>query len=234
MASANLGLGSSNPFLQDQNPYLQQMIEQTGGDLTKAWNTTALPAFNAAMMRSGSFGNAGVNEATALGADQLQGNIADAAGRMRFADYNQRAGMYMQQQGFDEGQRQFDQNLGRATFNDAYSQNMGNLGATLQLLNLYGGANTSDMGNATTEQNAPLNYYQQFAQTANTLGGRGGSTTATQGTTSNPIAGALGGAQLGQSLSNWWGGGSSQPISQPNQQAFEDFGAGNGWWGTGG
>lgn len=238
----NLGLGgtSVNPFLGNENPYLQQIIDKTTGDLVKQYNTTAAPAFNAGAIRSGSFGNSGIDESQRLAQSQLQQNIGDNASKLRFNDYLQQQNMYGQQQQanfaqqqFGEGQRQFDQNFGRATFNDAFSQNQTNLQAALGLLGWQGGLNQTDITNTTAQQNAPLSYLQQISQIGSGIGGMGGTSTQTQGTTSNPLVSGLGAAQL---ANNWWNtsGGGSTPISASNQNAFDSFGASNGWWGTAG
>jgi hypothetical protein len=112
---------------------------------------------------------------------------------------------------------------------------MGNLQAGIGLLGMLGNTNTGDINATTQQQNAPLSYLQQFSQIANSLGGNGGTTTGTQGTSSNPLVSAAGGAQLGNSAMNWWNtrqNGGSAPISQSNQNAFDNFGSSNGWWGT--
>jgi hypothetical protein len=50
---------SANPYLGTNNPYLQQNVNAAQGDIIRNYNTSAQPAYNAAMVRSGSFGNAG-------------------------------------------------------------------------------------------------------------------------------------------------------------------------------
>jgi hypothetical protein len=44
------------------NPYLDQQVQDSLGDTTKAWNMVQQPAFNKAMVNSGSFGNSGVDQ----------------------------------------------------------------------------------------------------------------------------------------------------------------------------
>lgn len=55
---------------------------------------------------------------------------------------------------------------------------------------------------ATTMQNTPMNYWQQFGQGANSLGQSGGSSMTTATNPSNPYASALGGAQLANAWYN--------------------------------
>ncbi|OUM01748.1 hypothetical protein A8M77_14395 [Variovorax sp. JS1663] len=199
-------MGTSNPFLGTSNPYLQQMIDAASGDVVRNFNLTARPASNAAMVRSGSFGNSGLEEMARNDEKNLQGSLADIATKLRYGDYTQQQGMYQWQKNFDEGSRRYEQDFDRNVFNDSYAQNMGNLQAGIGLLGTLGGYNALDYQNATGEQNAPLSYLQQFSQIASGLGGMGGTTTGTQGTSSNPLLGALGGAQLGNS---WWNRGNS-------------------------
>ena len=212
----DLGYGAAadntNPFLGEANPYLQDVVDLTTRDMTDAYNRTVVPAQNAAALRSGSFGNSGLAELAQADARGLQTSIGDPASKLRFNDYTQRQGMYQFQKQLDENQRQFDLGYGRSLFNDAYGQNMGNLQAGLGLLGTLQGFNANDITNTTNQQNAPLQYWQQFMNGANGIGQGYGTTTAVQGTTSNPVGAALGGAQLGSSLYN--------------------YGQNNGWWGS--
>lgn len=230
MQTTNLGLGGvANPFLEANNPYLQDIINMTGGDLVKQWNTVAQPAYNSAMIKSGSFGNSGVAEMNRLGQQDLQKSLTDSASKLRFNDYAQRAGLFGQQQNFNEGQRRYEQDFDRAVFNDSFGQGQQTLQSSLGLLDWMSGRNGMDAANAGAIYDAPLSYAQRIGQIGTAAGGLGGSTTSAQGTSSNPLATALGGAQIG---SSWWNRNNSQPISQGNQDAFESWGSNNGWFGT--
>lgn len=235
----NLGLGTTatNPFIANANPNLDAIVNQVTGDMTKQYNLTTTPAFNAAMLKSGSFGNSGVDEMN-RNSQQLQSQaIGDAASKLRYNDYQQRQQMYQWQQQQDANNGQFNLNFGRNVYNDAYSQNMNNLTTGIGLLGTLGGYNQQDINNSTMQQNTPLNYWNQFQQAANGLGNGFGTSTSssTTGTSSSPIASAAGGAQLGNSAMNWWNrqsNGGSAPISPSNQQGFDNFGSSNNWWGT--
>lgn len=220
MADAtNLGLGGvQNPFLGTDNPYLTKAIDMASGDLLRNFNLSAQPAYNAAMVRSGSFGNSGLDELNRNAQSQLQTSLGDTASKLRFNDYQTQAGLFNNQRDFNEGQRQFDLGFGRNVYNDAYSQNMNNLQTGISLLGTLGGYNASDISNTTNQQNAPLNYWNQFSQGANSIGQGYGTTTGTQGTTSNPFMSAIGGAQLGNQAMNWWNqnNGSNSGITGTN------------------
>jgi hypothetical protein len=60
------------------------------------------------------------------------------------------------------------------------------------------GWNQQGINNATTIQNTPLNYYSQFANIGQGLGGMGSSQS--QNLQGNPWLGALGGYQLGSRI----------------------------------
>lgn len=230
---SNLGMGSGNPFLGAGNPYLQSIIDLSSQDLVNNFNRTQLPAYNAAMLKSGSFGNSAIDEMTRAGQSDLQKNLGDLASKLRFNDYTQQQGMFQWQKNFDESARRYEQDFDRGVFNDAWGQNRQNLMDGLGLLSVLGGFNASDINNSTTQQNTPLDYLQRFSGIAQGLGGMGGTGTQTQGTSSNPLASALGGAQLG---SKWWGSnggwdwgsndysGSSTNPSAPNYENQMDRG----------
>lgn len=220
--TSNMGMGGYvNPYLDKQNPQLQQIIDNSTGDLTRSYNMTAVPAQNKAAVQSGSFGNSALAEGAAYGAEGLGRNIADATAKLRFNDYTQQQDMY-----------KWDQSFGRDLFNDSYAQNMGNANFGLSLLGMLNGQSTQDLSDANTIQDTPLNYWQTFNNAANGLGQGFGSSSSTTGTTSNPALTAAGGAQLGQSLWNRNTSNTTAPISQENQANFDSFGGSNGWWGT--
>ena len=81
---------TANPYLGEGNPYLTQSIGDAQGDMVRAWNTVQAPAFDTAMSRSGSFGNANVAQAAGFGADTLQRNLGRVSTDMRLADLSQR------------------------------------------------------------------------------------------------------------------------------------------------
>lgn len=182
-----------NPYLGQGNPYLQANIDNAQGDIVRNWNTAVQPAYNSAMVKSGSFGNEGVNQMNQNAALTTQKALGQVSDSMRMQDYNNQQQMY-----------QWDQGFNRSLYNDAYSQNMNNLTTGVGLLGTLNGYNANDLTNANNIQNTPLNYWSNFSNAANGMGQGYGSTTGTIGSTSNPIMSALGGAQLGQSAMGWW------------------------------
>lgn len=199
-----------NPFLGRDNPYLTDKINQAQGDLVRNYNLTTQPAYNNAMVKSGSFGNAGVQQMNENAQQNLQKSLGDISTNLRGQDYQNQQGMY-----------QWDQNFNRSLYNDAYSQNMNNLTTGVGLLGTLAGYNAQDLQNGTTIQNTPYNYWSQFNNAANSLGqGYGTSTGSVSGGGYDPITSAIGGAQLGRSL---WGSSNWQPNTS----------TGSGDWATG-
>lgn len=180
------------------NPYLQPAIDAAQGDIVRNYNLSTQPAYNSAMVRSGSFGNSGVQQLNENAQLNLQKSLGDVSSNMRNNDY------------------QFNNQFNRSLFNDAYSQNQQNLQTGIGLLDRMQAYDSTATGNATTQQNTPLNYWQQFSQGANSIGqGYGTSTGSQSGGGSNPWVSALGGAQLGSSVAKGmgWGGGWSPSTS---------------------
>jgi hypothetical protein len=183
----------TNPYLGQSNPYLESSIDKAQGDVVRNYNMTTQPAYNSAMVKSGSFGNSGVEQMNANAQKNLQGSLGDISTSMRGQDYESQKNMY-----------QWDQGFNRSLYNDAYSQNMNNLTTGVGLLGTMAGYNANDLANANNIQNTPLNYWSNFANQANGFGQGYGTQTGTVGTTSSPLTSALGGAQLGQAAMGWW------------------------------
>lgn len=240
LEDANLGLGANsglsnptaNPFLTGaNNPYLQKNIDASIEDLVKGYNLAQVPAQNAAAVRSGSFGNSALGELAQQDQNILQKNIGNLTNTARLNDYSNQQQLYMQQQAANTAANQWNLGFDKSVFDTGFNQNQQNLQTGIGLLGTLAGYNQGDYNLATSAQNTPLNYWSQFANQANGFGQGYGTSTSTQGTTSNPALAAAGGAQLG---SSWWNrnGGGSTPISAENQANFDSFGSSNGWWGT--
>lgn len=173
------------------NPYLQPAIDAAQGDIVRNFNLTTQPAYNSAMVRSGSFGNAGVQQLNENAQLNLQKSLGDVSSTMRNNDY------------------QFNQQFNRSLYNDAYGQNQQNLQTGLGLLDRQQAYDQNQTNNATTIQNTPMNYWQQFSNAANGIGQGFGSSTGSSNQTgggSSPWTSALGGAQLGSAVAKQWNG----------------------------
>lgn len=105
---------ATNPYLGVDNPYLNATIDKAQGDLVRNYNLTAQPAYNAAMVRSGSFGNEGVNQLNQNSQLNLQNSLGNVSTQMRGADYANQQQLYMQQQAADTSANQFDRQFDRS------------------------------------------------------------------------------------------------------------------------
>lgn len=195
----DLGM-SGNPFLGQDNPYLQKQIDGTMSDMARNYNLLQKPNQEAAMVSSGSFGNSGL--------EQLQQNamlnqsqaMGQQANNIRAQDYNNQQQMYQWDQGFNK-------NIYDTTFN----QNQQQLQNITGLLGTMNGYNQQDVANSTNIQNTPMQYWQQFSSGANQIGGQGGSSN--QQMPGNSTAGFMGGALLGNQFANSMGWGTNNGSS---------------------
>ena len=184
----NLGFGG-NPFLGQDNPYLQKNIDNTLGDMTRNYNMTVKPNTESAMVGSGSFGNSGLQQMQQNQQQNLTDSMGKTAAGMRMNDYQNQQNMY-----------QWDQGFNRNLYNDAVGQNQQNFNNYTNLLGVAGNMNNTDMTNANNAQNTALNYFNNFSSGANSLARGLPSTTTSSPTQSNGLLGALGGWQLGSKL----------------------------------
>lgn len=94
--ASNLGLSGGG--YGGSNPYLQQNIDSTMGDITRQYNNTVAPARAGAMARSGSFGNSGQQQMQLEDQRNLGQTMANTSNQMRMADYTQQQAMWQQDQ----------------------------------------------------------------------------------------------------------------------------------------
>jgi hypothetical protein len=189
-ALANTGAGNLNATLGgaylNNNPYLDNMVSQTAGDVQGRMSGGAFS--------SGSFGNAGVAEAGARG-------IAKAENDLRYGAYNDERARQMQGLGL-LGQVQ------QAQF--APGQQLMNIGSIMQ----QQGQNVLDRNSQEFQnwQNWPFRTYDAMRAPFSSYG----STSRQVGPGGNPVAGMLGGAMLGGRMQNAWNsGGNNQSIWSP-------------------
>jgi hypothetical protein len=211
--------GQTNPYLNSANPYLKGQIDSASNAVLRNYNLSTQPAYNTAMVKSGSFGNEGVQQMNENAQKNMQGTLGDLANNMYMQDYNNQQNLYMQDRAQNIGNYQWDQGFNRSLYNDAYSQNMNNLTTGVGLLGTLAGYNSNDLTNANNIQNTPLNYWSNFSNQANGMGQGYGSTTGTVGSTSSPWTSALGGAQLGSSAMGWWNNYNNQNNAATNGTA---------------
>ena len=203
-----LGSGAKNPYA-GANPYLEQNIQNTMGDMTKAYNQNVAPTMAANAYQSGSFGNSGQQEMENTSRDMLQRNLGRVSSDMRMQDYGMQqglaeSGLNRDQAGFNAERNRMMQALGMAPGIDqlGYSganQLMG-IGGTMQ----QQGQNVLDAqyGEFQNSQQWPFKTYD--AMMAPFGRGVAGSQQTTSTPNGNPVAGLFGGAMLGGQLGGLW------------------------------
>lgn len=210
----NLGFSS--------NPYLEGQIGAANADLAKGWNLVQQPAYNKAMVNSGSFGNSGVQQMNQYGQEQLQNAMGRQANDMR-------SNNFWQGLGFDAGNYWQNQNFDKSVYDTTFNQNQQQFGNALNMLALTNNANSQNLGLGNTIQNTPMNYLQSFGNMANSIGQGYGNSTSTMSASGSPLMGALGGAQLGSAIYK------NYAASQPNyagsaggNSMFPEYGSASG------
>jgi len=187
---------SSNPYLQGENPYLQQTIDSTLGDITRNYNQTVRPAMGTANVRSGSFGNSGLAETQANQERNLASELGRASSNLRYGDYTQRAQMYGQ-----ERDRQMQATQNAPSFaNVDYTDLQAMLTAGNSAQNQQQNEITSNFNQYLDARSWP---FQTLAAQSQAMGTGGGVNNATYGQSNkgaNALGGALAGAQIGSSL----------------------------------
>ena len=205
----NLGFGSGSPYAVT-NPYLDKSVNDAQAATTRAYNNTTAPAYTSAMVRSGSFGNSGLAQAQNDATRQYQDTLGKQANDMYSGQYQfgQQLGQNQNQFGrnLDQNMNQFNLNFDRGTYNDAFNHNQTQYQNGINLLGMQNQSNQQNLGFGSQIQNAPMNYYQGFSNTANAIGNGFGTTAGTSSAPGSGFLGALGGAQIGSSLQNQFGG----------------------------
>lgn len=200
----NLGFGGAGA-----NPYLQSTVDGVLGDMTRNFNMAVSPSIRSSMVRSGSFGNSGLEQMGLEAERQLQSSMGRAASDLRYNDFWN------------------NQQFGRQLFQDAQQNNLNNASFGLGLLGTLNQFNQQDLSNATQVQNTPMNYWSQFTNAANSVGQGFGNTQSNTSMPGSPLMGALGGWQLGGALGKSWGGGGWGGSAGGNS-AFPEYGMASG------
>jgi hypothetical protein len=102
-------------------------------------------------------------------------------------------------------------NLDRNINNDNLNWQLQGANFGLGLQDRLNNSNAIGLGAGLAIQDTPLNYYSNFADRANAIG-QGFASTSQSGGGGSALTGALGGAQLGNQIGNWW-----NTRNQPNR-----------------
>jgi hypothetical protein len=179
----------------NSNPYLDEMVGKAQGDMVNSYNNVARPAQSASMIRSGSFGNSGLQQQQMMEDRQLQDSLGNVSTQLRGGNYEAERNRMQQAMGFAPQYAMQDYNdasmlLGAGNQQNQFAQNQAN--QNYQWWNeaqQYPGQQLGMFGNAIN----------------NVMGAGKTSTTQTPGT--SPLAGAFGGAITMAELMKLFGGG---------------------------
>lgn len=237
-SNAQTGVGR-NPYA-GANPYLEQNIQNTLGDITKSYNQTVAPTMAANAYQSGSFGNSGAQEMEDASRKQLMETLGRTSGNMRMQDYGMQQGlaesdisrrMGAQQQDLSRNAGLYESMFGRNQqgFDTSQARLLQGLGLSPSIYGLGYAPAERLMGIGSTMQQQGQNVmdanYGQFQEAQNwpfrtydammaPFGRASGSTTTTQAPGGNRVAGLMGGAMLGSQIYNQWTGNPSTRIGQ--------------------
>lgn len=182
---AALGHTLSGQYLDEGNPYLDQLYQSASRPLIEDFNTEILPAITGQFAGAGRYGSGAHENVTLAAADDLERNLAAMSANLYGSDYEAERGRMMQAMGLAPGygttERQID---------------VGNLG----LLGDVGAAQRELAGQMLTlPDQAALEPWQRLMLYNDALGaGTGfGTTTMAQPYHQNKTAGVLGGAAAG-------------------------------------
>lgn len=194
---------SSNPYLQGENPYLQQTIDSTLGDITRNYNQTVRPAMGTANVRSGSFGNSGLAETQANQERNLAQELGRASSNLRYGDYTQRAQMYGQERDRQMQATQQAPSFANVDYTDLQAMQQAGNAAQGQQQNEI----TSNFAQYLDAREFPFKTLAAQGQAMGVGGGQAAQTYGQPSKGANALGGALAGAQIGSSLGigSGWG-----------------------------
>lgn len=190
--------GASMSFNPAMNPFAQQMSDGMAQTMAEQFQRQVQPQIASGAIAAGGFGGSRQAVLEANAANDLQQNTGQAL-------TNLWGNMYGQGLNYDMGMQNLGlgyANLDRSINNDNLNWQMQGANFGLGLYDRMQQANQLGLQTGSQIQNTPMNYWQNFANQANSIGQGYG--TSTQSGGGNPLMGAIGGAQLGNQIGNWW------------------------------
>ena len=228
--------------MSGQNPYLSQMGDALTQTMTRNWQRNVQPQIASSAMATGGYGGSRQGVIEANSANDLNQGIGSALAGLYGNGYNTSLqydlGVKNNQLGFGNlglGYANLDRNIN----NDNNSWQLQGANFGLGVYDRLQQGNQAGIQAGTNINNTPMNYWSQFGNQANSFGQGYGTTTGNTSQQGSPFMGALGGAQLGQQVGNWWSGGGNSgtgmtaaPQSSYNIGSY-DYSLGSGGGGLG-
>ena len=205
--------GGAMTSTYQQNPYAGQMAGTLAQQMAEQFQRQIQPQIAQSAIATGGYGGSrqGVLEANA--ANDLQQNTGQAVGQLLGNLYGQDLSYNLGMGNLGLGYANLDRSI--ANDNNQWGLQGAQLGMQLQDRQLQ--QNQLGLSNGSQINNNAFNNLNQYGQLYNQIGQGYGSQTQSGG--GNPLMGALGGAQLGSQVGNWWNSNNSMTS--------------NGGWGTG-
>lgn len=198
-SAANTTLTNTlNGDFLNSNPYMDSMVDKAQGDVVRNYNNVVKPQSDAAAIRSGSFGNSGIQSQQLDEQNQLQQNLGNISTQLRGQNYaterqNQQGALGFAPQFAANDYNDANQLLTAGNQQQAQAQNAAN-----QNYNWWQEA-----------QNYPTNKLNTLGNAIGTVSGTGRTQTSTSPGTSagaGLLGGGLTGSQLGGMISDGSGG----------------------------
>lgn len=165
--AARQGLMGVTQQTPGQNPYLDQVVNKSMGDITRNYNEAIAPETNANFARAGAFGGSAWQQANERNQRGLGEALGNTANQMRYQDYGDTQNRQMQAYGLLPSVSAAGQGVAQNLY--GMGQNVQNEGANqLGILGQAVGVGMGGAGQSTTGANP--NYRSPF-QTALGLGG---------------------------------------------------------------
>lgn len=236
---ANMNTATKNSMAGVDNKYLNQVINNTNQDVTRAFTNSTMPQTDASFARSGAFGGSAWQQANSENNRQMASELAKNTSNLRYQDYSTQQGLAenyanrqsqsmqnqqqygqqyanQQQQAFDaERQRQMSSvGQGQQLSNQSYTDAQNLLGAGDVRRDYSQSMNNIGYQNFMNQQNWPLQNLDILANAIRTsMGGGGSSVSQSQlpgiNKASSMFGGAAAGGALGSALSNGSGYGAA-------------------------
>lgn len=206
------GASMSSSF--QQNPYAEQMANTLGQQMGEQFQRQIAPQISSGAQLAGGYGGSRQAVMEANAANDLQQNTGQAMGTLLGNLYGQDLSYNLGMGNLGLGYANLDRNINND--NNQWGLQGAQLGMQIQDRQLQ--QNQLGLSNGTQIYNQPWNNLNQYAQLYNQIG-QGYGQTSQSGGGGNPLFGAIGGAQLGRQLGNWWNSNNSMTS--------------NGGWGTG-
>lgn len=211
-----LGTGAfSNGLAGVNNPYLNNVINNTNQDIIRTFQNSTMPQQDATFARQGAFGGSAWQQANTEANRQMVNELTKNESNLRMQDYttqqqlaenlaNRQSQAWQNERGNMTGMVGQGQQLGNQTYTDA--QNM--LGAGDVIRDYQQTLNNQNYQNFLNQQNWPLQNLDILSNAIRTsMGGGGSSVSQASMPTVNRTASMLGGGLTGAALGNALGGG---------------------------